>query len=314
MKNYSLLVFLLLIPILLFSQNSTDKTVYFDSIWKETTKENYKYYRIVKDYYSQKDLYQIYDYYKSGTLQMEGASKTNDGNTKEGQYIFYYENGNKKSVQNYYKSRLKGKFLEWYENGNPKLEGEYIDSEKGFNYDFKTYQYWNYKNEHLVIDGNGNYEEIEGSRSVKGKVKNGFKDGIWTGIDKKMNYQYTDLYKKGEFISGKNIDSSGVSHEYNVLELKAMPKKGIQDFYNYVGKNFTKTKEAFQNKISGKLFVTFIIDKDGKIVEPKVIKSLGYGLDEEAVRVITSYENWIPGQQRGVNVRVLYSIPITVNL
>lgn len=93
-----------------------------------------------------------------------------------------------------------------------------------------------------------------------------------------------------------------------------MPKKGIQDFYNYVGQNFTKTKAAFENKISGKLFVTFIIDKDGKIVEPKVVKSLGYGLDEEAIRVITSYENWIPGQQRGVNVRVLYSIPITVHL
>lgn len=288
--------------------------VYFDSIWKETTKENYKYYRIVKDYYTEKNSYKIYDYYKSGVLQMEGTSKTNDGNNKEGEYIFYYENGNKKSVQNYYKSRVKGKFLEWYENGNPKLEGEYIDSEKGFNSDFKMYQFWNSKNEHLVIDGNGNYEEIEENQTVTGKIKNGFKDGVWTGKDKKSNYQYTDVYKKGEFISGKNIDSFGVEHNYNVLELRAMPKKGIQDFYNYVGKNFTKTKEAIQNKISGKLFVTFIIDTDGKIVEPKVTKSLGYGLDEEAIRVITSYENWIPGEQRGVNVRVLYSIPITVNL
>ncbi|SNR94283.1 energy transducer TonB [Flavobacterium sp. ov086] len=314
MKNYSLITFLFFIPILLFSQKSTDKTVYFDSIWKETTKENYEYYRIIKDYYTEKDSYKIYDYYKSGVLQMKGTSKTNDGNSKEGEYTFYYANGNKKSLQNYYKSRVKGKFMEWYENGNPKLEGEYIDSEKGFNSDFKTYQYWNSKNEHLVIDGNGNYEEIDENLTVTGKVKNGFKDGVWSGKDKKTNYQYTDIYKRGEFISGKNIDSSGVEHTYDVLELRAMPKKGIQDFYNYVGQNFTKTKAAFENKISGKLFVTFIIDKDGKIVEPKVVKSLGYGLDEEAIRVITSYENWIPGQQRGVNVRVLYSIPITVHL
>lgn len=314
MKKHYLTILLFLIPILFFSQNSTDKTIYYDSIWKETSKSTSKFYRIIKDYYKPKDSYKISDYYKSGVLQMEGISKTNDGNSREGEYIYYYENGNKKTVENYFKSRREGKSFEWYENGNPKLEGEYIYNEKTFNGDFKMYQYWNSKNEHLVIDGNGTYEENEENRVVKGKVKNGFKDGVWTGIDKKMKYQYTDIYKKGEFISGKNIDSSGVEHEYKILELKAMPKKGIQDFYNYVGKNFTKTNEAIQNKIAGKLFITFIIDKEGKIVEPKIIKSLGYGLDEEAIRVITSYENWVPGQQRGVNVRVLYSIPITVNL
>lgn len=57
-----------------------------------------------------------------------------------------------------------------------------------------------------------------------------------------------------------------------------------------------------------------MIDKEGKIVELKSVKPLGYGLDEEAIRVITNYENWIPGQQRGMNVRVLYTIPITVSL
>jgi len=314
MKKHYLITFLFFIPILLFSQKSTDKIVYFDSIWKETTKENHEYYRIIKDYYTDKDLYEIKDYYKSGVLQMEGTSKTKDGNNKEGEYIFYYKNGTKKTVENYFKGRVQGKYLEWYENGGPKLEGEYIQNEKGFNSDFKMYQFWNSQKKHLVIDGNGMYEENENDKLVKGKVVNGLKDGVWKGTDNKSKYQYTDIYKKGEFISGKNIDSSGVEHEYKVLELRAMPKKGIQDFYNYVGKNFTKTKEAIQNKISGKLFVTFIIDKDGKIVEPKVIKSLGYGLDEEAIRVITSYENWIPGEQRGVNVRVLYSIPITVNL
>lgn len=56
-----------------------------------------------------------------------------------------------------------------------------------------------------------------------------------------------------------------------------------------------------------------MIEKDGKIVEPKILKSLGYGLDEEAIRVISSYENWIPGEQKGVPVRALYAIPINVS-
>lgn len=307
-------IVLIFIPFFLFSQNATDKIVYFDSIWKDASKENYKYYRIIKDYYIEKDLYEIKDYYKSGVLQMQGSSKTNDGNSREGQFIFYYENGKRKTVENYVKSRSQGKFMEWYENGNPKLDGEYYQSEKGFNSDFKMFQYWNSKNEHLVVDGNGDYIENDSLKSVQGKIKNGFRDGVWTGINNKLKYKYTDLYKNGEFISGKSIDSTGTAHEYKVLDSRPMPKKGINDFYKYVGRNFTKTKAAIQNKITGKLFVTFIVDKDGKIVEPKIIKSLGYGLDEEAIRVITGYENWIPGQQRGVNVRVLYSIPITVNL
>jgi len=305
----------ILFPIWLFSQKSTDKIVYFDSIWKETTKENHKFYRIIQDYYANKESYKIADYYKSGVLQMEGTSKTNDGNSKEGEFIFYYENGNKKSIENYYKSRHTGKSLEWYENGNPKLEGEYIQSEKSFNSDFKMYQFWNTKNEHLVIDGNGDYEENEENKfTVKGRVKNGFKDGVWTGTNNKSKYQYTDIYKKGEFISGKSTDSAGTERSYKYLEIRPLPKNGIQDFYNYIGKNFTKTPDAIKNKISGRLIISFIIDKDGKIVEPKILKPLGFGLEEEAIRVITSYENWIPGQQRGVNVRVLYSIPITVAL
>jgi TonB family protein len=314
MKNHSLVILLLLVPIFLFSQNATDKVVYFDSIWKETTKENHKFYRIIKDYYADKEFYKVFDYYKSGVLQMQGTSKTNNGNSREGEFIYYYENGNKKISENYSKSRISGKFFEWYENGNPKLEGEHIESEKGLNSDIKIYQYWNSKNKHLVIDGNGDFEENEEDRIVRGKVKNGVKDGIWTGVNNKYKYKYTDVYKKGEFINGKSTDSSGVEREYNVLELRAVPKRGIQDFYNYVGKSFTKTPEAIQNKITGKLIISFIIDKEGKIVEPKILKSLGYGLDEEAIRVINGYENWIPGQQRGVTVRVLYSIPITVTL
>ena len=313
MRKYYLTALLFIVPILFFAQNSSDKTVYFDSIWKETSKENHTYYRIIKDYYSEKDFYKIYDYYKSGVLQMEGTSKTNDGNSKDGEFIFYYENGKKKTSANYFKSRIKGKYFEWYEDGNPKLEAEYIQSEKEINPDFKIYQYWNSKNEHTVKDGNGEFEDNDKHFTVKGIVKDGFKDGIWTGTSEEGHYSYTDIYKKGRFISGKSVDSEGVEHKYKDLEIRPLPKRGIQDFYRYIGKNYTKTREATLNHIQGKIFVTFIIDKEGKIVEPKIIKSLGYGLDEEAIRVITSYENWIPGQQRGVNVRVLYSIPITVS-
>jgi len=307
------LYFLLaLFPILLFSQNSSDKIIYFDSSGKETSKENQTSYRIIKDYSTEKDLYQIKDYYKSGVLKMDGTSKTKDGFSKEGKYVYYYENGNKKTAENYFKGRLKGDFKEWYENGNLKLEGEYFQDEKTLNSDFEMNNYWNSKNEHLVVNGNGHYDENDDEKAVQGKIKNGHKDEIWTGTNKKMNYSYTDIYKKGKFISGKSVDSLGVERKYDVLEVRPLPKKGVNDFYKFIGDNFVKTKEAVVNKVAGKLIIQFVIAKDGKIVEPKILKSLGYGLDEELIRVVTSYENWNVGQQRGVPVRVLYSIPITV--
>ncbi|MEP7093263.1 MAG: energy transducer TonB, partial [Flavobacterium sp.] len=74
MKRKYLLVFLFLLPNIFFSQSSNDKTVYLDSLWKETSKENHKYYRIVKDYYLDKEEYRFEDYYSPGKIQMEGNS------------------------------------------------------------------------------------------------------------------------------------------------------------------------------------------------------------------------------------------------
>jgi antitoxin component YwqK of YwqJK toxin-antitoxin module len=176
----------LLVPKLCISQTSTiDRKIYLDSTWNETTSENYKYYRIIKDFYSDKDFYLIKDYYKSGVLQMEGTSKTKDANSKEGEFVFYYENGNKKAVTNYIKSRPNGKSSEWYENGNKKLDGEYIEDEKTFVGALKVFQFWNSKNVQTVLDGNGDLEEISEFFFAAGKVKNGFKDGNWEGYDKK---------------------------------------------------------------------------------------------------------------------------------
>ena len=313
MKKHFLITLLLLIPVLLFSQNASDKIIYRDSIGKDASKENHVFYTIIKDYYTDKDLYQIKNYYKSGVLKMEGNSKTKDGYSREGEYVYYYENGKKKRTENYIKSRLNGSFSEWYESGNPRSKGEYIESEKGFSSEMKIYDFWDVDNKHKVKNGNGTYEENGEPFSSKGNLKNGFKDGEWKGINKNTGYHYDDLYKEGKFISGKSVNSEGKDRQYNSLESKPLPQKGITDFYQFIGNNFVKTKEATINKVSGKVVVQFVIERDGKIVEPKILKSLGYGLDEEAKRVILLYENWIPGQQRGVPVRVLYTIPISVS-
>lgn len=316
MKSVLLSILFIFIPKLVLSQVSeNDKTIYLDSLWEETTQGNHKYYKIIKDYHSDLKEYKIYVYYKNDKLKTATTLNGKDGGSPNGEEINYYENGNIKEIIYYINGRPSGKTESYYQNGNIKEKGEYTGNYDEAGKSYKLNQYWDENKNHLIVDGNGFYScKNNLDYTETGKYKDGFKDGIFEGKNLKTNTSYKEEYQNGKFIKGTRTFADNTKSEYFEIEKKPFPKKGIQDFYNYIGKNFKKTKEAIQNKISGKLYVNFVIDKDGEIVEPKIVKPLGYGLDEEAIRVITNYENWIPGQQRGMNVRVFYTIPITVGL
>jgi protein TonB len=66
--------------------------------------------------------------------------------------------------------------------------------------------------------------------------------------------------------------------------------------------------------ISGVVYVTFVVDKDGKIKDVKVLRGIGGGCDEEAVRVVKNMPAWKPGKQRGKSVTVQYNLPIRFTL
>ncbi len=185
--------------------------------------------------------------------------------------------------------RPNGIDIQWYENGNKKLEGEYIEDEKTFVGTLKVFQFWNSKYVQTVIDGNGDSEEISEFFFASGKIKDGFKDGLWEGYDKKLGYTFSENYGDKKFISGVSIDSSKVSRTYKVAELKPVPKKGYEDFYKHVGKKFRVSN--LPRGMEGKIFVKFIVDKEGQIINPEIMKGIGYGADEEALRVVSSYKN-----------------------
>ncbi|MFB9109124.1 M56 family metallopeptidase [Flavobacterium gyeonganense] len=87
---------------------------------------------------------------------------------------------------------------------------------------------------------------------------------------------------------------------------------GKETFFKFIGENFKIPSEAEKNKVSGKLYLQFIVEKEGTLSEIKVLKDLGYGLGNEAIRVLKLSTNWTPGFINGKPVRVLYSLPITI--
>lgn len=300
---------MVLFPTAILAQETITKKIYLDSLYQETNYENHLYYRIIESYDTAKELFQIKDYYKSGVIQMTGQSTTNDGNSKVGEIIFYYENGNKKSNINYYKGRLVGIEEQWYENGAKQVEAEYLETNNLFTTVRKIKNFWKFDGTQTVVNGNGTVEETSENGSEKGAYKNGLKDSIWTGTFSE-NYGYTEDYKNGELVSGVSTDRDNNQYRYTQLEVKPEPLKGMKDFYKHVGKNFQIPR--VYDSVKGKIITTFIVEKTGELVEIKIIKSLFETLDEEAIRVIKSYGKWKPGMQRGQNVRVLYSLPISL--
>ena len=83
---------------------------------------------------------------------------------------------------------------------------------------------------------------------------------------------------------------------------------------DYVSKNVVYPSEAQEKGISGRVFVGFIVEKDGSVNEVKVLRGIGGGCDEESVRVIKSMPKWKPGKMKGKPVRVSYMMPIIFKL
>lgn len=312
MKLILRVFFFFIISAKIFSQTpvAVAKVTYLDSSWVETTAENSKLTRVVEDYYTDKPLYVFKDYYKSKKIRMIGTSTDKDVLRHEGQFIYYYENGNKKSTVAYANKKKSGKEFNWYENGSLKSELEYFENKKG-EVESKINNYWNPQKEQTVTDGNGEYEAVSEYNEERGQIKNGLPDGIWKGKFLKSKATFTESYQNGKLISGVTTDSLNIAHPYTIVAQPPSPKNGINSFYSYVAKSMYIPTEA-RNKVSGKIYLSFVVDKDGTLVEPKILKGVGYGLDESAIRLINEAKKWNPGVRRGIPVRVLYSLPITI--
>ncbi len=99
-----------------------------------------------------------------------------------------------------------------------------------------------------------------------------------------------------------------------IVETMPAFRGGEQKLFEFLGNNLVYPKEAIEAGIEGKVFVEFYIEKDGTVCDAKVLRGIGYGCDEEALRVIGLMPKWSPGKQRGKAVRVRYTLPINFKL
>jgi len=96
-------------------------------------------------------------------------------------------------------------------------------------------------------------------------------------------------------------------------EVQAMPIGGYESFYDQLSKSLKYPKQAQRNQITGRVFVEFIVDKTGAVSNLKILKGIGGGCDEEALRVLAQ-TRWEPGRQRGKPVKTRMAMQINFTL
>ena len=92
-----------------------------------------------------------------------------------------------------------------------------------------------------------------------------------------------------------------------------MPQFTDGNIFDYLAQHVRYPEEAEKNGIGGMVYVQFVIDTTGKVVEPKVIRGVSPELDAEALRVVSGMPAWKPGMQRGKPVRVSFTLPVQVS-
>ena len=133
-------------------------------------------------------------------------------------------------------------------------------------------------------------------------------------IEVDLDVEITEETVVEDIVFDEAVEEEVADEIFTIVEDQPQPKGGMAAFYEYIGKKLKYPAQARRMGIEGKVFVEFVVDKDGTITNVKAIKGIGAGCDEEAIRVIQSSPKWNAGKQRGRPVRVRMILPITFKL
>lgn len=160
-----------------------------------------------------------------------------------------------------------------------------------------------------ILRGKDSLLNNEALRAVKSMPK--WKPGKQRGQEVRVSYTLPINFALNN-PKDSQIPAESGSEVFVVVE--TMPSFPGGNPQNWIAKNIKYPAIAVENGIQGKVYVQFVIEKDGSITDVKVIRGIDASLDNEALRVIKTMPNWNPGKQKGHPVRVTYTMPIAFSL
>lgn len=192
-----------------------------------------------------------------------------------------------------------------------------------FAFEYKSYDKVEYTDTSRIVDNTP--EEIIPITEQKVKppppkpppqvtIINVVKDNVEVENDIEIDIEFDEDVATEEFIFVQEEEEIEEQKIFLVVENMPEFQGGEAAMYNFISKNIEYPRMAKESGISGRVFVTFVVERDGKVTDVQILRGIGGGCDEEAVRVIKMMPKWSPGMQRGKPVRVQYRMPIKFTL
>ncbi|OCX51213.1 hypothetical protein BEL04_21155 [Mucilaginibacter sp. PPCGB 2223] len=284
------------------------------------SKDSADYIRIVSEPDSGTTLYNIKEYYTSGKLKFISKTSKIDPPVYKGQGVEFYPTGNRKEVAVYKGGKTDGNDFEYYPNGKLYRATWYPApkaTDPHFRTDYKIMANNDSTGKHMLVDGNGYYigyrddfKKIE----EEGNLKGGLRDGDWKGTEPNK-ITFIEKYDNGKLLSGQAADSTGAVVNYTQRRIEPAFNGGEDAFDNFLVENIRYPVNARRNNVQGKVFIRFLVEKDGRLTSFKVLNNGGSDeLAQEALRVLKKSPKWKPGIFYGRAVVVEYTVPLNFAL
>ncbi len=276
-------------------------------------KDSVSFARVIECDSSDNKLFIVQDFYLNGSRRLIGKSSAPYYSLKrEGVFMEYYRNGRRKSVKSYENNSVKGDEVYFYPNGKPYYTCHFDSTAKqsiiSESADSTGVQ--------LATGGNGAcvlYDEDFKLEKGRGPLLNGLKEGEWRGnVNDTATYVCT--YKKGISISGISTSRSGREYEFKKDINQPEFDGGEQGFARFLARTIHYPAAAKEYNVQGKVFATFVINKDGTMRDLRIIRGIGGGCDEEVIRVLQLSSPWKPGFLYGIPADFPYTIPVSFTL
>ncbi len=269
----------------LFAQ--AQKTTYFDKNWNPCPKDSARYYRLAE----KKDtLWLVSDYYITNELQMKGSYLDDSLKKAHGVFTYYYRSGQLSSKGAYQNNQRRGLWQGWHETGEKYYEGS---ADSGV---------WNYWYQSGKPEGGG--------LMIKDKSV-----GVWKWYYESGILKGEEVHEKGNVLTVKYYDQKGKwLKQIKFYEQVPEFKGGTEKLMKFISKNIRYPEKDRANSIEGRVIAQFTIDTKGIPVDAIIIKSGTPDMDAEVLRVISIMPKWKPGYQRGKEVNVRFTLPITFKL
>ena len=229
-------------------------------------------------------------------------------------------------------ARERIKYLDYMENSNSRWWNSAADSSiskeitrLGLKYGLMTKYTSFIAIDEVVVEKDGKPVTVKQPLPLPEGVSNdavgGGRDGMvtYTGNARKLssssNETAASLNLSLNSVTTVNEEAEEIEEEiFTVVETQPQFPGGEDSLYNFIYSNLRYPQVAKDNAIEGRVFLTFVVEKDGSITNVKIKRDIGGGCGHEAKRVVEMMPKWIPGKQNGKPVKVQFNLPIIFKL